>query len=136
CITMLLRAAAPNRAQAQPGRSDGARELANVRMLAAVSHELRTPLNCIIGFSDMLLHGMLGNFSDPRQKEYVGLVKESGNHLLSVVNSILDVSKIESGAFAIKPEAFRFADTVETCRQMLADKAAEKGVGLVTDIPV
>lgn len=135
-ITLLLRADTPNRSQAEAGRGDGAGELANVRMLAAVSHELRTPLNCIIGFSDMLLHEMLGSFSDPRQKEYVGLVKESGNHLLSVVNAILDVSRIESGAFSINPEAFRFADTVETCRQMLAQKAAEKGVGLVTDIPV
>ena len=53
-------------------------ELARSRMLAAVSHELRTPLNSIIGFSDMLLHGLLGGFSDPRQKEYVTLVREFG----------------------------------------------------------
>ena len=61
-------------------------EIAKSRFLAAVSHELRTPLNAIIGFSDMLLHEMFGGFKDPRQKEYVGLVRDSGQHLLAVVD--------------------------------------------------
>ncbi|TIS72660.1 MAG: PAS domain-containing sensor histidine kinase, partial [Mesorhizobium sp.] len=77
-----------------------AAEVAKGRFLAVVSHELRTPLNAIIGFSDMLLHEMFGAFRDPRQKEYVALVRESGQHLLSVVTSILDVSRIEAGAYA------------------------------------
>jgi cell cycle sensor histidine kinase DivJ len=91
---------------------------------------LRTPLNAILGFSDMLSHEMFGPFADPRQKEYVGLIHESGNHLLSVVNSILDVSKIESGAYAIHPEPFAFADAVEMCRSMMAHQAAAKSVSL------
>jgi cell cycle sensor histidine kinase DivJ len=78
--------------------------MARSRLLAAVSHELRTPLNAIIGFSDMLLLELFGKFGDPRQKEYVTLVRDSGHHLLDVVNSILDVSKIESGAYSILPD--------------------------------
>jgi cell cycle sensor histidine kinase DivJ len=105
-------------------------EVAKNRFLAAVSHELRTPLNAILGFSDMLAHEMFGPFADPRQKEYVGLIHESGNHLLSVVNSILDVSKIESGAYSIHPEPFAFADAVEMCRSMMAHQAAAKSVSL------
>jgi cell cycle sensor histidine kinase DivJ len=110
-------------------QADG-NEVAKNRFLAAVSHELRTPLNAILGFSDMLAHEMFGPFADPRQKEYVGLIHESGNHLLSVVNSILDVSKIESGAYAIHPEPFAFADAVETCRSMMTHQAAAKSVSL------
>jgi cell cycle sensor histidine kinase DivJ len=100
------------------------------RFLATVSHELRTPLNAILGFSDMLLHEMFGPFPDPRQKEYVGLINESGNHLLSVVNSILDVSKIESGAYPIYPEPFQFGDAVDMCRSMMAHQAAAKSIAL------
>lgn len=105
-------------------------EIAKNRFLAAVSHELRTPLNAILGFSDMLAHEMFGPFADPRQKEYVGLIHESGNHLLSVVNSILDVSKIESGTYPIHPEPFAFADAVEMCRSMMAHQASVKPVSL------
>jgi len=105
-------------------------EIAKNRFLAAVSHELRTPLNAILGFSDMLAHEMFGPFADPRQKEYVGLIHESGNHLLSVVNSILDVSKIEAGTYSIHPEPFAFADAVEMCRSMMAHQASAKPVSL------
>ncbi|WP_442920799.1 sensor histidine kinase [Mesorhizobium sp. CCNWLW176] len=109
-------------------------ELAKGRFLAAVSHELRTPLNAIIGFSDMLIHEMFGGFKDTRQKEYVTLVRDSGHHLLSVVNSILDVSKIESGAYATNPELFRFADAVEMCRSMMSLQAEAKSISLATQI--
>ena len=54
----------------------------------------------------MLDHEMFGAFADPRQKEYVGLIRESGNHLLAVVTSILDVSKIDCGSYPIEPRAF------------------------------
>jgi len=104
------------------------------RFLATVSHELRTPLNSIIGFSDVLLAEMFGTFSDPKQKEYVGLIRESGNHLLSVVNSVLDMSKIESGAYSIQPEAFRFAEAVELSRNMLAPQAEAKNVAMSVDV--
>ena len=109
-------------------------EFAKSRFLGAVSHELRTPLNSIIGFSDMLLYEMFGGFSDPRQKEYVSLVRESGHHLLAVVNSILDVSKIESGAYATNPEPFRFRDAVDMCHSMLKHQAGAKGLDLSVDV--
>ncbi len=109
-------------------------ETAKSRFLSAVSHELRTPLNAIIGFSDMLLHELFGSFADPRQKEYVGLVSESGHHLLSVVNSILDVSKIEAGTYSTVPEPFRFRDAVDTCHSMLKGLAEAKQIGLTVDV--
>jgi two-component system, cell cycle sensor histidine kinase DivJ len=109
-------------------------DIAKGRFLAAVSHELRTPLNAIIGFSDMLLHEMFGGFSDPRQKEYVGLVRDSGQHLLEVVNSILDVSKIEAGSYPTYPEPFRFREAVEMCRSMMSLQAQAKKVRLHAEV--
>ena len=109
-------------------------EIAKGRFLATVSHELRTPLNAIIGFADMLGHEICGPLPDPRQKEYVGLIKESGHHLLAVVNSILDISKMESGAYAIRPEPFRFREPVAMCHSMLAFQAGAKAIHFKTDI--
>ncbi|TIL68771.1 ATP-binding protein [Mesorhizobium sp.] len=109
-------------------------EVAKGRFLAVVSHELRTPLNAIIGFSDMLLHEMFGTFKDPRQKEYVGLVKESGQHLLAVVTSILDVSRIEAGAYATEPEPFRFVEAVEMCQSMMRLQAEAKNIDLQAQV--
>lgn len=109
-------------------------EVAKGRFLAVVSHELRTPLNAIIGFSDMLLHEMFGGFKDPRQKEYVGLVRDSGQHLLAVVTSILDVSRIEAGAYATEPEPFRFIEAVEMCRSMMKLQANAKNIDLQAQI--
>ncbi|MDP3896188.1 MAG: PAS domain-containing sensor histidine kinase [Mesorhizobium sp.] len=103
-------------------------ELTKSRFLAAVSHELRTPLNAIIGFSDMLAHEMVGPFADPRQKEYAGLIRDSGAHLLSVVNSILDVSKIEAGTYPIRPEDFAVAEAASACHAMLSLQATEKSI--------
>ncbi|RWC32631.1 MAG: PAS domain-containing sensor histidine kinase [Mesorhizobium sp.] len=109
-------------------------EVAKGRFLAVVSHELRTPLNAIIGFSDMLLHEMFGAFKDPRQKEYVGLVRDSGQHLLAVVTSILDVSRIESGVYATEPEPFRFSEAVDMCQSMMQLQAQAKNIDLQTQI--
>jgi cell cycle sensor histidine kinase DivJ len=106
-------------------------EVAKNRFIATVSHELRTPLNAILGFSDMLLGNMAGPFADHRQRDYVGLIRESGGHLLSLVNSILDMSKIESGAYDLTPEPFRLRDAVEMARAMLAFQAEAKGIALV-----
>jgi cell cycle sensor histidine kinase DivJ len=98
-----------------------------------VSHELRTPLNAIIGFSDMLGNETL--VLDPARKdEYARLINESGRHLLSVVNGILDMSKMESGNFEITPEPFAPAQAVASCCDLLALKAQEAGVALKTRI--
>ncbi|MCV0396157.1 MAG: PAS domain-containing sensor histidine kinase [Rhizobiaceae bacterium] len=109
-------------------------DVAKSRFLAAVSHELRTPLNAIIGFSDILLHELFGAFRDERQREYVGLIQESGTHLLSVVNSILDVSKIESGAYAIHPEAFAFHEAAAMAHSMMSFQARSKSIRLVNEV--
>ncbi|PSH70573.1 PAS domain-containing sensor histidine kinase [Phyllobacterium brassicacearum] len=105
-------------------------EIAKSRFLASVSHELRTPLNSIIGFSDVLLQEICGKLPDSRQREYVELVHRSGNHLLSVVNAILDVSKIEAGTYPIFAESFAFKEAVTMVHDMLAHQASQKGVTL------
>jgi cell cycle sensor histidine kinase DivJ len=106
---------------------------AKSRFLATMSHELRTPLNAIIGFSDMLGNDTL--VLDPARKhEYAHLINESGRHLLSVVNGILDMSKMESGNFEITPEPFAPAPAIKSCCDILALKAQEAGVELKTRI--
>ena len=105
-------------------------EIAKSSFLATVSHELRTPLNAIIGFSDMLLHREISGDLTEGQAEKVGLVWDAGNHLLSVVNAILDVSKIEAGSYEITPEPFELMPAVELCCSMLEPQASEQGVAL------
>jgi cell cycle sensor histidine kinase DivJ len=100
------------------------------RFLAAVSHELRTPLNAILGFSDVLAGEYFGALANDRQREYVGLIRQSGGHLLSVVNAMLDMSKIEAGRYELLVEPFGAADAVEACRAMLDLQARDKGVTL------
>nr|WP_256473336.1 PAS domain-containing sensor histidine kinase [Phyllobacterium sp. 21LDTY02-6] len=105
-------------------------ESAKSRFLSTVSHELRTPLNSIIGFSDILLQEICGKLPDSRQREYVELVHRSGNHLLSVVNSILDISRIEAGAYPITAEPFAFKEAVVMVSDMLGHQAQQKNVTL------
>jgi cell cycle sensor histidine kinase DivJ len=100
------------------------------RFLATMSHELRTPLNAIIGFSDMLTKSGELRLDDARRAEYAKLIHESGAHLLSVVNGILDMSKIESGNFEIAPELFSPAAAIAGCCDLLRLKASESGVGI------
>ena len=116
-------------ARAESERADAAK----IRFIATMSHELRTPLNAIIGFSDMLTNESLE--LDPRRKlEYAKLINDSGHHLLSVVNGILDVSKMENGNFEITPEPFTPAPAIESCADLLALKAQDAGVELTMRI--
>jgi cell cycle sensor histidine kinase DivJ len=103
------------------------------RFLATMSHELRTPLNAIIGFSDMLANDQMV-FDPARKSEYAKLINESGRHLLSVVNGILDMSKMESGNFEITPEPFVPGHAIRSCCDILVLKAQEAGVELKTRI--
>jgi cell cycle sensor histidine kinase DivJ len=102
---------------------------AKSRFIATMSHELRTPLNAIIGFSDMLINETL-ELDSARRVEYSRLINDSGRHLLSVVNGILDVSKMETGNFAITREPFAPASAIENCTDLLALKARDAGVEL------
>ena len=124
-------------------RSEGARKTAEAesandaktRFLAAVSHELRTPLNAILGFSDILTGEYFGKLENDRQREYVALIHQSGSHLLSVVNTMLDVSKIEAGRYELLTEPFIVADSVRACEQMLGLQARDKGIKLTSRVP-
>jgi cell cycle sensor histidine kinase DivJ len=102
------------------------------RFLATMSHELRTPLNAIIGFSEMIVQEDDLMLTAARRKEYAQLINDSGQHLLSVVNGILDMSKMESGNFEISPEPFMPRAAVLNCCNLLALKARESGIDLVT----
>jgi two-component system, cell cycle sensor histidine kinase DivJ len=112
-------------AQSESERADAAKS----HFIATMSHELRTPLNAIIGFSDMLANESL-ELDSGRKLEYAKLINSSGRHLLSVVNGILDVSKMETGNFEITPEPFAPAPAIENCTDLLALKAQESGVEL------
>jgi len=113
-------------AHAETERADAAKG----RFLATMSHELRTPLNAIIGFSDMLMQEATLHLDAERRNEYAGLINSSGHHLLSVVNGILDMSKIETGNFEITPEPFAPGQVVASCCGILALRAREAGVAL------
>jgi two-component system, cell cycle sensor histidine kinase DivJ len=105
------------------------------RFLATMSHELRTPLNAIIGFSEMIVQEDVLMIDAARRKEYAQLINDSGQHLLSVVNGILDMSKMESGNFEISPEPFAPRAALLNCCNLLALKARESGIDLLTRAP-
>jgi cell cycle sensor histidine kinase DivJ len=109
--------------------------IAKSRFLATMSHELRTPLNAIIGFSEMLMNEPQMRLEAERRREYASLINESGTHLLAVVNGILDMTKLDTGDFEIRPEPFRLAGVIGSCCDLLALKAREAGLDLVRDVP-
>jgi cell cycle sensor histidine kinase DivJ len=104
---------------------------AKSRFLATMSHELRTPLNAIIGFSDMLAKEHDQRLDAQRRREYATLINESGNHLLSMVNGILDVSRLETGDPDIAPERFAPATVIASCCELLALKARDTEIEIV-----
>ncbi|MDE2578742.1 MAG: PAS domain-containing sensor histidine kinase [Hyphomicrobiales bacterium] len=111
-------------------------ERANVwkdRFLANVSHELRTPLNAIIGFSEILSSTELTPKDPAQAREYAGIIRSSGQHLLEVVNSILDVSKIDAGTFDICPEPFAPSPLLDQCCDMMSLRAEKGGVKIQRD---
>jgi len=110
-------------------------DASKTRFLATMSHELRTPLNAIIGFSEMIVQEDLLMVDAARRKEYAQLINDSGQHLLSVVNGILDMSKMDSGNFEISPEPFAPRAALLHCCNLLALKARENGVDLATRLP-
>jgi cell cycle sensor histidine kinase DivJ len=105
------------------------------RFIATMSHELRTPLNVIIGFSEMLMNEVEMSLSADRRNEYAKLINESGHHLLSVVNGILDMSKIDTGEFVIRPEPFSPANVITSCSNLFALKVIEGGLDMRLDLP-
>jgi two-component system, cell cycle sensor histidine kinase DivJ len=110
-------------------------DASKTRFLATMSHELRTPLNAIIGFSEMIVQEDLLLVDAVRRKEYAQLINDSGQHLLSVVNGILDMSKMEAGNYELAPEPFAPRTSLVNCCNLLALKARENGIDLVSRAP-
>ena len=119
----------------EQARADAERaNLLKDRFLANVSHELRTPLNAIIGFSEMLATPELCPRDPAKVTEYAEIIRSSGEHLLSVVNTILDMSKMQAGNFSLDVEPFDIAPLIESCCDMLRLKAEQGGIALIRDI--
>jgi len=103
------------------------------RFLATMSHELRTPLNAIIGFSEVMAREMFGPLS-PRYQEYASLIQGSGQHLLDLINGLLDMAKIEAGKFDIHEELFDLGEVAQSAARFLALAAEQAGVRLIVEV--
>jgi signal transduction histidine kinase len=102
--------------------------------LANMSHELRTPLNAIIGFSEVLGERMFGELND-KQEEYLKAIYASGQHLLSLINDILDLSKIEAGRMELEVTDFNLPATLDNALTLVRERAGRRGIvlGLTVD---
>lgn len=100
--------------------------------LATMSHELRTPLNAIIGFSEILRDGLIGPLAD-KQKAYINDIFESGQHLLSLINDVLDLSKIEAGRMELEAEVTDVRLLLQNCLSIIKEKAAAQSIKLQTE---
>jgi len=101
--------------------------------LATMSHELRTPLNSIIGFTGILLMGLVGPLND-EQKKQLGMVQRSSRHLLDLINDVLDISKIEAGQVEILAAPFDLNMTLQKCIGVMAPLAEKKGLALTAEV--
>ncbi|MCC0057560.1 MAG: HAMP domain-containing histidine kinase, partial [Rhodobiaceae bacterium] len=108
--------------------------LAKSRFLATMSHELRTPLNAILGFSEVMKDELLGKHEIRPYQEYSSDIHRSGQHLLNLINEILDLSRIEAGRYNLSEEAVSLPNTVAECHHLLKLRAQERGVKIVEDI--
>jgi two-component system cell cycle sensor histidine kinase PleC len=119
-------------------RAEGA-NLAKSRFLATMSHELRTPLNAILGFSEVMKAELFGTHNVPTYKEYANDIHSSGQHLLMLINEILDLSRVEAGRYELKEEAVSLPGVVEECRHLLALRAKNRAINILemldSDLP-
>jgi len=103
--------------------------------LAIMSHELRTPLNAIIGFSEIMDMKMFGPVGGEQYRDYVKDIHESGKHLLSMINDILDLSKIEAGKMDIREESVSLIQLSKDACSLIRDKARNKDIEIIYDFP-
>ena len=108
--------------------------LAKSRFLATMSHELRTPLNAILGFSEVMKSELFGPHACASYKEYSSDIHASGQHLLMLINEILDLSRVEAGRYELKEEAVSLPGVVEECRHLLALRAKTKNIEVIEEI--
>lgn len=102
--------------------------LAKSRFLATMSHELRTPLNAILGFSEVMESEMFGRHAVAVYRDYSRDIHASGQHLLTLINEILDLSRVEAGRYELREEAVPLSGVVEDCRRLLELRAGKRGV--------
>jgi len=102
--------------------------------LANMSHELRTPLNAILGFSEIISQECLGPVGSPRYREYAGDIHSSGTHLLSLINDLLDVAKIESGRMEIAPNLLRTRHCLESALKFVSVRARDRKQQLMINV--
>ena len=106
---------------------------AKSNFLASMSHELRTPLNAIIGFSDTMILEVFGPLSE-RYKSYAGDIRNSGEHLLALINDVLDLSRLDAGHAGLHEEEFDLAELINESLRMMVGQAAKAQIALSTDI--
>ncbi len=119
--------------QAQTVRAEAANQ-AKSEFLANMSHELRTPLNAINGFSEMMFEEMFGPLGDKRNKGYAADILSSGQHLLALINDILDMSKIEAGKMTLHAEPVVVTEVVEDAMRLIRNRADAAGLTLLVDV--
>jgi len=103
--------------------------------LSNMSHELRTPLNAISGFSEVMLMELYGPVGSPRYAGYLADINQSTQHLQTIVNDILDLSKIETGKWALDESWFELSGEIEACRRLMHQQIANKTIALAVDLP-
>ncbi len=107
--------------------------IAKSRFLATMSHELRTPLNAILGFSEVMKDELFGSHNDKRYKEYSNDIHNSGQHLLNLINEVLDLSRIEAGRYDMNEETLRLSDISRECCRLLQLKADKKDIEIIEE---
>ncbi len=108
---------------------------AKSQLLANVSHELRTPLNAILGFSEILEGEMLGALGEPRYREYAKDIHDSGLHLLSIIDDLLDLSKIEAGRLYLSEDMVDVVELFDTVSRFVRERASHAGLTMSTELP-
>src|SRR6185312_4917121 len=126
------------RVEADLRRAKDEAELASrskTEFLANMSHELRTPLNAIIGFSDILIGQIFGPLNDARYADYARDIRDSGLHLLTLINDVLDIAKVEFGKVELLEETVDIVAVIESCLRLVRERAQTAGVHLTQALP-
>jgi signal transduction histidine kinase len=111
-----------------------AADRAKSEFLAAMSHELRTPMNAVLGFSEIMKNETLGPIGNTKYREYADDIHDSGNHLLGLINDILDLSKIESGTDELNEDTIEIPKIIQSALKLVAQRAEQGAIKLQVEI--